>query len=68
MTSDQVISTDLTNPPQVRVLANDYSYTGWLVGIVYKRRGEYRAVVEDSNGRLFIHNPLQLTLVEKRKR
>lgn len=44
----------------VTVTANDYSYDGWLVAKFKKRSGHLRCVVEDANGRLFIHNFLQL--------
>jgi hypothetical protein len=46
---------------KVHVTASDYAYDGWLVAVFLKRRGERRCVVEDSNGRLFIHNASQLT-------
>lgn len=47
-------------PVPVRVTASDYAYDGWLVAVFQKRRGGCRAVVEDENGRLFIHNAGQL--------
>lgn len=47
-------------PLYVKVTANDYSYYGWVNGLVRKRSGAVRAVVEDDNGRLFIHNVNQL--------
>lgn len=46
--------------PPVRVTANDYAYDGWLVTVFQKRSGQWRCAVEDSNGRLFIHNSAQL--------
>lgn len=49
---------------RVRVTASDYAYEGWLSTIVRKRSGAFRAVVEDDNGRLFIHNAGQLSLKE----
>jgi hypothetical protein len=50
---------------KVRVTANDYSYDGWLVSIFRKRRsGLVRYIVEDDNGRLFIHNAKQLGVEE----
>lgn len=45
----------------VGVQAGDYRYTGEVAGFITKRSGEVRAIVEDSNGRLFIHHPAQLT-------
>lgn len=48
-------------PTPVTVRATDYVYEGWLVAVFTKRRGpQVRAVVEDANGRLFIHNAGQL--------
>lgn len=44
----------------VRVTASDYRYDGWLIMVGCKRSGALRCVVEDSNGRLFIHNAGQL--------
>lgn len=46
---------------RVIVKASDYSYEGWLVSVFNKRRHQVRCVVEDDNGRLFIHNAAQLT-------
>ncbi len=45
---------------RVRVTAGDYSYDGWLVVTFLKQSGQTRCVVEDDNGRLFIHNPTQV--------
>jgi hypothetical protein len=48
-------------PIEVHVTANDYSYDGWIVARFPKRKsGQIRYVVEDENGRLFIHNEQQL--------
>lgn len=47
-------------PDGVKVIANDYSYEGYVVSQFKKRSGAIRVVVEDCNGRLFIHNPSQL--------
>ena len=44
----------------VQVTANDYAYEGFLVSVFYKRTGAIRCVIEDSNGRLFIHNAKQI--------
>jgi len=44
----------------VIVTAADYVYSGWLVAVFAKRRGGIRVVVEDDNGRLFVHNAKQL--------
>ena len=51
-----------TNPIPVRVQASDYAYDGWLTTLIVKRSGAIRCVVEDSCGRLFIHNAAQVTL------
>lgn len=45
----------------VTVTAGDYAYQGWLVDIFRKRSCKLRCIVEDANGRLFIHNAGQLT-------
>lgn len=47
-------------PQAVRVTAGDYAYDGWLIMCGQKRGGAWRCVVEDANGRLFIHNAGQL--------
>ena len=48
---------EVTPPHRVAVI---YSYEGWLVGVVIKRSGTIRYVLEDDNGRLFIHNEKQI--------
>ena len=50
------------DPPHVFVIASDYAYEGWISCFLFKRTGEVRFVVEDSCGRLFIHNAKQLKL------
>lgn len=46
---------------KVTIKGGDYSYEGWIVSAFKKRRSdETRIVVEDDNGRLFIHNPRQI--------
>lgn len=45
---------------RVRVQATDYAYEGWLVSVFRKRSDATRCVVEDDNGRLFIHNAGQI--------
>jgi len=51
---------------RVRVEASDYNYEGWLVAAFPKRKsGAIRCVVEDEHGRLFIHNPGQLTRLSR---
>jgi hypothetical protein len=50
--------------PTVHVTGSDYAYDGWLVAIFPKRSGAVRYVVEDTNGRLFIHNAKQLGVEE----
>lgn len=47
----------------VLVKANDYSYVGVLVSTFTKISGAIRCVVEDDKGRLFIHNPSQITVI-----
>lgn len=48
---------------KVTVTGGDYTYEGYIVAIFFKRRGGgTRYVVEDDNGRLFIHNAKQLGL------
>jgi hypothetical protein len=53
----------------VRVQATDYSYEGRMVTAFAKIPKEWhrvsviRCVVEDDRGRLFIHNPAQLSLL-----
>lgn len=47
---------------QVRVDANDYTYIGHCVSVFEKRSKHVRCVVEDSCGRLFIHNLNQVTV------
>lgn len=46
--------------PRVRVWGSDYMYEGDIVAVFTKKRGDVRVVVEDDNGRLFIHNCEQL--------
>ena len=63
MTDDELLAID-AEPQwvQVEVAGGDYRYWGWVVSVFSKRRkGQVRCVVEDSNGRLFIHNAGQLT-------
>jgi hypothetical protein len=50
--------------PPVTVTGNDYHYSGYLVSVFRKRRGDVRYIVEDDNGRLFIHNAKQLGVSE----
>jgi hypothetical protein len=49
---------------RVRVQGNDYAYNGEVVAMVVKCSGAVRYVVEDENGRLFIHNGKQIGLTE----
>lgn len=55
--------------PLVYVYGSDYTYIGRVVSVFYKQSGALRCVVEDDNGRLFIHNAQQLrsseTLLEQ---
>ncbi len=61
---DRENSMAITNHQPANVQASDYSYCGWLISRFEKRRGGIRFVVEDSNGRLFIHNAKQLGIDE----
>ena len=45
---------------EIHVTGGDYSYDGWLVAAFTKTKGGVRYVVEDVNGRLFIHNAKQI--------
>jgi len=47
---------------RITVTGGDYSYEGYIVCVFLKKRGGLRFVVEDDNGRLFIHNAKQLGL------
>lgn len=49
----------------LQVTANDYTYEGRLVSTFEKRSGQIRCVIEDDNGRLFIHNAKQLSLIHR---
>ena len=51
---------EANEPPPVTVKATDYVYDGWLMSVFNKRSGAVRCVVEDENGRLFIHNASQI--------
>lgn len=45
----------------ITVQGGDYSYEWIIVSVFYKRKSNaLRFVVEDNNGRLFIHNETQL--------
>lgn len=62
MTDEELFALD-ADPDfrRVTVIASDYYYEGWLVTVFNKRRkSQVRCVVEDDNGRLFIHNASQL--------
>jgi len=48
------------SPVSITVTTTDYSYDGYLITVFEKRSGVTRCIVEDDNGRLFIHNPLQI--------
>jgi hypothetical protein len=51
-------------PRIITVVAADYSYNGKIVSVFRKTSKAVRAVVEDDNGRLFIHNAKQLGMGE----
>lgn len=68
MTDDELINVAcrvLNNAAtvKVRVTKRDYSYDGYIVGLILKQSGAIRTVVEDNCGRLFIHNSTELTLI-----
>lgn len=44
------------------IRGGDYTYEGYIIQTFVKRRGGTRYVVEDDNGRLFIHNAQQVGL------
>ena len=61
MTDQELLN--IVTAQRVVVKATDYSYEGWVVTVFPKRRRhQIRCVVEDDNGRLFIHNASQLTV------
>src|SRR5215831_8579918 len=41
----------------VRKRRGDYVYEGWVVGVIHKRSGQLRLVVEDARGMLMILHP-----------
>jgi hypothetical protein len=47
-------------PVRVTVTTTDYTYSGTLAGIVTKRDGAIRYVIEDDNGHLSVHTAKQL--------
>ena len=53
-----------TEEIKVTVTTDDYSFTGVLVGIAITRSGKIRYVVEDDEGRLFIHTAEHLGVGE----
>lgn len=50
--------------PKVKVIKRDYSYNGYISGLVIKRSGAIRTVIEDDCGRLFIHNASELEEID----
>jgi len=56
------------SPEQITVKGGDYSYRGWLLSVFPKHahnpsdmvNEQWRVVVQDDNGRLFIHRLDQL--------
>lgn len=46
----------ITTMKRVTVMGGDYNYAGDIIEVLVKKSGEIRCVVEDDNGRLFIHN------------
>jgi hypothetical protein len=57
------LSKQLPVEASVRVKGGDYAYDGWIVCVFNKRSGVSRCVVEDEQGRLFIHNLGQITFL-----
>jgi DNA-directed RNA polymerase subunit L len=53
-----------TEEVAVTVKGEDYTYEGVLVGIIIKRNGKIRYVIEDESGRLFIQNAKQIGVNE----
>lgn len=45
---------------KVQIKGKDYTYDGWVVAAFNKRSGVVRYVIEDANGRCFIHNVAQI--------
>jgi hypothetical protein len=45
----------------VKKTGGDYYFEGEIIGIIQKRSGATRVVVEDTRGLLFIFNPGQLS-------
>lgn len=50
---------------QVSKQGGDYSFDGWVVGIITKRSGEVRYIVEDERGLLFIFNRKNLVFMAR---
>jgi hypothetical protein len=48
---------------RVENIKGDYWLAGEVRGIVFKRSGKYRYVIEDDRGLLFIFNAMQLKLL-----
>ena len=52
----------------VMINGRDYTYHGWLVDVFQKRKSkDWRCVIEDRHGRLFIHNAHQLAISSERR-
>jgi hypothetical protein len=58
------LNTPTTFAVPVEVNGADYSYKGAVIGVARKTSGVLRYVVEDHNGRLFIHNARQIGMAE----
>jgi len=52
---------------KVRKVGGDYKYEGVVAGIVYKKSGQIRYVVEDDRGMLFIFNEKGLEKMNKKE-
>jgi len=53
---------------QVEKLGGDYNFRGEIRGIVHKKSGETRYVVENADGLLFIFNGSQLRVIPNNAR
>ncbi len=53
----------LTEGDEVEKTGGEYTFRGLVVGVIRKRSGAVRYVVEDDRGLLFIFRPEQLRLV-----
>lgn len=61
MTDHEVLDLmiDHRHPP-VRARGIGFEYDGWVIATAIKRSGGLRVIVEDGDGRIFIHNANEL--------